>query len=1415
MRGAPRKWLKWLELVLASAAAALATATGASAYWTEAGTGSGSVLDATLAVPTLTATPKPEAVELSWTAVTPPGSGTVEYFVTRDGGAPSSHCPSSASHSTVTSCTDEPVAIGTHEYKVTAVWRTWTAESESKSAQVTSGPATKLKLEASAATVTAGATDNLTITAQDTGGNTVTSYGGSGGESKTLKFQGAEAVGSHNPTVTNSSGTAVNFGGSTPITFKNGVAVVEAGTKNGQLTLYKAETALLTVEDTVSSIGSSASPLSITVTPAAASSLSLSPETTTPTAGGPDNAAITALDAYGNTATGYTGSHNLKFEGAHTIGSHAPTVTDSSGTARAFGTEEAISFSSGLAFPGSGGASNSGYATNGVIEAIVHSEGVTYIGGSFTEVAPATGPGVGIGAAGGTDLKWARIWGGASKVSAVAPDGSGGFYIGGEFTHVGGVALKNIAHIKSSGEVEASWNPGANNEVKALVVSGQTVYAGGEFASIGGQARNRLAALCATANCDGAGTEAGHVTAWNPNMQSYVTALALSGSTLYAGGLFNGASSVNGSTERNHLASFCTTSAGGCAVASGSYSATNNVTAWNPNANHAVYAMAFQGSTLYAGGSFGIIGGQTRARLAAVCTVANCDGAGTGAGSATAWNPDASGEVDALALSSDGSTLYAGGVFNGAGSVNGSTERNHLAAFCTTGSGGCTVAGGSYSATNNVTAWNPNANGNVQTLALQGSTLYVGGAFSGASSIGGQTRNRLAAVCTAANCDGAGTAAGNATAWNPNASGEVAALAVSGSTVYAGGSFASINSQVRNNLAALNASNEPTAWNPNASGEVAALALSSDGSTLYAGGAFNGAGSVNGSTERNRAAAFCTTGAGACAVASGSYSATNNVAAWNPNVGAGGVSALAISGSTVYAGGGFSGASSVNGSTERNRLAAFDATTGAVTTWNPSASGTVTVLTLSGSTLYAGGYFATVGVGAPTRNHLAAVCTAANCDGAGTEAGRATAWNPNVSGVVFALALSSDGSTLYAGGSFSGASSVNGSTERNDAASFCTTGSGGCTVASGSYSATNNVTAWNPNVSGLVDALALSSDGTRVYAGGLFNGASSVNGNVKRNYLAAFNTTTGAVTEFNPGPNNLVKTLAISGSTLYVGGTFTALETGVASYYASFTIGRMVLYKAETASITVSDGSITNGAGTSVTVGAASAASFTVSTPGEQTANVAFSVTLTALDAYGNTATGYAGAKAIAFSGPANSPSGKSPTYPATTTFTSGVGSNASYKLFDAQTTTLTAKEGSIEGASGSFTVKAAAAKRWAWSHAEVTAGSIESATCLFECTTTNIGNSQKFKAHVSVTDEYGNIESNLGAGHKAEVTQNVGGLGTLTNASAIAIPSAGLAESATVFEYTSPLALEGEGKLTLKKQEGTAYTEATATVKY
>ena len=265
------------------------------------------------------------------------------------------------------------------------------------------------------------------------------------------------------------------------------------------------------------------------------------------------------------------------------------------------------------------------------------------------------------------------------------------------------------------------------------------------------------------------------------------------------------------------------------------------------------------------------------------------------------------------------------------------------------------------------------------------------------------------------------------------------------------------------------------------------------------------------------------------------------------------------------------------------------------------------------------------------------------------------------------------------------------------------------------------------------------------------------------------------------------------------------------------TASTIKLYDAQNTTLKATEGTIEGVTG-SFTVKAAATKKLTVPTPSEQEAGAPFNITLTATDEWGNITAGYAGSRTLAFSEPASSPGGLAPEYPTTATtvtFTEGVGTASLIKLFDAQNTTLKVKEGStVTGTSGSFTIRAGAPERFAWSGATVSAGKLEAGTCPFACITTSIGASKKFKAHASVTDAYGNIVSNLGGAHKAKV-EKTGGEGTLTNATGLAIPASGLAESSGVFEYTSPASGTSEAILKLKVEEGTSYTEAEAHVKY
>ncbi len=336
----------WLGGALLTAVLAALTGT-ALAYFTAEGVGSASAAVSKLSAPTIVgATPAVGGtVALTWSAVTAPGTGTVTYYVSRDGGAPAGTCAVPAVPTAATSCTDSNVSVGTHNYTVTAVWRSWSATSSTTTAKVTIGPAASFTIAAATLTPAAAAADNLTIAAKDANGSTVTTYTGS----HSLIFSGASPSPAGNaPTVANSAGSAIPFGTATAINFTAGVATVSSS-KNGLMKIFRAGPASIAATE-VSSAITTAAPLAVVVSPGAAVKYTLAAATATPVAGAADNLTITAQDTYGNTATAYTGSHNLVFSGAVAgPAGNLPTVADSAGTDVPFGTATPIVFNAGIA----------------------------------------------------------------------------------------------------------------------------------------------------------------------------------------------------------------------------------------------------------------------------------------------------------------------------------------------------------------------------------------------------------------------------------------------------------------------------------------------------------------------------------------------------------------------------------------------------------------------------------------------------------------------------------------------------------------------------------------------------------------------------------------------------------------------------------------------------------------------------------------------------------------------------------------------------------------------------------------------------------------------------------------------------------------------------------------------------------
>ncbi|TMB93561.1 MAG: T9SS type A sorting domain-containing protein [Chloroflexi bacterium] len=301
--------------------------------------------------------------------------------------------------------------------------------------------------------------------------------------------------------------------------------------------------------------------------------------------------------------------------------------------------------------------------------------------------------------------------------------------------------------------------------------------------------------------------------------------------------------------------------------------------------------------------------------------------------------------------------MYVGGDFTSLGPTF--LLRNGAAAFSTS--------------TGALTSWDPNVQGTVYALAINGSTIYLGGSF---FQVGNSSRNNLAAV---------NNTSGNTTTWNPNIGDIVLALAMNGTNVLAGGDFLTAGAQARLHLASIDASANVLAWDPGTDNEVNCLAM--NGTRVYAGGSFNAVGGV---LRRNLAALNLVTGL---------------PTAWNPSPDQP-VDALAAGSDgtslAVYVGGRFS---SIGGAT-RPKLARVGLGAGlASTMWNANCDGNVSSLAISNGTLYVGGAFSHLG--GASRAFLGAV---------GLTNGAATAWAPQCNGVVNAIVPTSGG--VFAGGAF-------------------------------------------------------------------------------------------------------------------------------------------------------------------------------------------------------------------------------------------------------------------------------------------------------------------------------------------------------------------------------------------------------------
>lgn len=585
--------------------------------------------------------------------------------------------------------------------------------------------------------------------------------------------------------------------------------------------------------------------------------------------------------------------------------------------------------------------------TRGTINAVVRlSDGSVVIGGNFVSVAGAPRRNLAKLKADGTlDATWNPSANGV--VTAIVRDAQDNLYVGGNFSSfdanlvsIGGQVRDYLAKLSptGAGAADAGWNPAPDSAISALAVDGAgAVYVAGSFTTIDGQARTRMAKLAASN---------GHADAnWNPAPGSgSVAALVADGSSVYAGGSFT---SIGGQSFKG-LAKLAASGAGAADAT------------WNPAPDQPVTALAADGvGSLYVGGYFASIGGQTRAYIAKLST--------SGAGMADAsWNPVSSSVVKSLCVDTASASVFAGGYFTSIGGQ----PRTYLAKLAAGGSGAADAA------------WNVSTDSAVLALASGGGKLYGGGEFAHA---GGQPRLSFAAASTS----GSGTLSSAADTGLPGAI--YAMLRQANGGIVAAGNFSKADALPRDNLLRLKPDGTlDAAWNPSANNAVRALAQDASGN-LFIGGFFSQAGGLS-------------------RIGLAKLSAAGAVDAnWAPSVTAapfgGYINALATdSAGNVYAGGSFTAI----GATARKNLAKIPGAGSGVAdaTWAPEPDNNVYALAVDGNGhVFAGGSFTAIGGGSHT--HLAKLSASGNgaADAAWTASG------------VYTQSLLVSGAQLYVGGS--------------------------------------------------------------------------------------------------------------------------------------------------------------------------------------------------------------------------------------------------------------------------------------------------------------------------------------------------------------------------------------------------------------
>ncbi|PJZ44510.1 hypothetical protein [Leptospira brenneri] len=520
-----------------------------------------------------------------------------------------------------------------------------------------------------------------------------------------------------------------------------------------------------------------------------------------------------------------------------------------------------------------------------------------------------------------------------ASYSTTVSDGSGGFYIGGDFQYVQGIKRNQVAHILPGCQLDPNFNPveDPSRVVTSLSILGNQLYVGGMFTSWGSGSQKNLASINRYTGELNTEFYAGDI-------NNSVFDITTDGTAIYIGGHFSmvGATAKQGIAKLSPITGSLDTSfigqapgqvndihlgtdsngtpvlyvVGPFAGGAISFFLNGTQTSWAPNPNSEVAKVTQYENTIYLCGNFTTIGATPANYLVGVDNQ-------LGAIKENSFGINNNVKYGTVI----GNKLYVLGEFTEAKGI----QRNYAASFDLP--------------SNSLNIWDPNFNSGVYfpsgEIVSSGSSLLIASNFTAANMM---KRNNFVVF---------EEATGNPIEGTPFFDFQITSFHIKDNHLFVGGSFENINGIPRVGFAILDLPTyqlNQTNLNVSGTGSPEIRSITSNENQIFFGGF--GISSVSGQT-RNALAA----------IDSNSLTLTN----WNPDLGSNSASSLLVLNDLVYVGGIFT---SMNGVAGSNNYRAVDTINGFVTSLPASSNypnSEVAAQSHFAGKILIGGIFTTIG----------------------------------------------------------------------------------------------------------------------------------------------------------------------------------------------------------------------------------------------------------------------------------------------------------------------------------------------------------------------------------------------------------------------------------------------------------------------